>query len=105
MCNGHTSDPLSPAQAGALARASYNILSQYVGSRLCKPTVCTRPGGHRRQMEARSRISRLMGYAYSHPIPMRQGSVMGLRSLPGLLQALKIINKFSFDEVGTVPQK
>jgi hypothetical protein len=46
-----------PAQAGALARASYNILSRYVGSRLCKPTVCARPGGHRRQMEARSCVS------------------------------------------------
>ena len=81
-----------PAQAGALARASYNILSRYVGSRLCKPTVCTRPGGHRRQMEARSRVSRLTGYAYSHPIPMGRGSVMGLRSLPGVLHALKKIN-------------
>ncbi len=59
---------------------------------LCKPTVCTRPGGHHRQMEARSPVSRLMGYAYSHPISMGRGSVMGLRSLPGVLHTLKIIN-------------
>jgi hypothetical protein len=52
------------AQAGALARASYNILSQYMGSRLCKPTVCARPGGHHRQMEAQSSVSHLMGYVY-----------------------------------------
>jgi hypothetical protein len=92
--NGHTSNPPPPppAQAGALARASYNILSRYVGSRLCKPTVCARPGGHHRQMEAWSHVSRLMGYAYSHPIPIGWGSVMGLWSLPGLLYALKIIN-------------
>jgi hypothetical protein len=63
-----------------------------VGSRLCKSTVCARPGGHRRQMEARSHVSRLTGYVYSHPIPMGRGSVMGLQSLLGVLHALKIIN-------------
>ncbi len=62
ICHGRPSDP-PPAQAGALARANYNILSQYMGSRLRKPTVCTRPGGHRRQMEAWPRISCWMGYA------------------------------------------
>jgi hypothetical protein len=50
-----------------------------VGSRLHKPVVYTkRPGGHRRQMEARSRVLRLTGYAYSHPIPMGRGSGTGL---------------------------
>jgi hypothetical protein len=51
-----------------------------VGSRLQK--ACSlhkkRPGGHRRRMEARSRVLRLTGYAYSHPIPMGRGSGMGL---------------------------
>ncbi len=84
--------PSPPAQAGAFARASYNILSRYVGSRLCNTTVSARPGGHHRQMEAQSRVSRLMGYACSHPIPLGLESVMGLRALPGVLHALKIIN-------------
>jgi hypothetical protein len=48
-----------------------------VGSRLHKPTVCTRPGGHRRQMEAWSRILRLTEHAYRHPIPMGQGECDG----------------------------
>jgi hypothetical protein len=48
-----------------------------VGSRLHKPTVCTRPGTHCRQIEAWSCIPRLTEHAYSHPIPMGQGSVMG----------------------------
>jgi hypothetical protein len=73
-------------------RASYNTLSRYVGNRLCKTTVCARPGGHCRQMEAQFHVSCLMGYAYSHPIPMGWGSVMGLCSLPCVLHALKIIN-------------
>jgi hypothetical protein len=48
-----------------------------VGSRLHKPTVCTRLGGHRRQMEAQSHVPCLMELAYSHPIPMGWGSAMG----------------------------
>jgi len=48
-----------------------------VGSKLHKPAVYTRPGGHRRQMEAWSCVLRLTEHAYSHPIPMGGGSVMG----------------------------
>jgi hypothetical protein len=44
-----------------------------------------------RQTETWFHISRLIEYAYSHPIQacMGQGSVMGLQSLPVVLHALK----------------
>jgi hypothetical protein len=55
--------------------------------------ACSRSdGGHQRQMKVLSCISCLMGYLYSHLIPIGQGSVMGLQSLPGVLHTLKIIH-------------
>ena len=62
-------------------RASYNILSRYVGSRLRKPTVCARPSGHRRQMEAQSRD-------YPYGMGECDGSPVSAR----VVHALKIIN-------------
>jgi len=63
-----------------------------VGSRLHKPTVCTRAGGRHRQMEAWSCIPCLMEHVYSHPIPMGRGGVMGHWAQSSMLHALKIIN-------------
>ncbi len=42
-------------------------------------------------MKVWSHVSCLMGYACSHPVPMGQGIVMGLQSLPSVLHTLKII--------------
>jgi hypothetical protein len=43
-------------------------------------------------MEAQSCILRLMEHAYSHPIPMGQGSVMDQWAQSCMLHALKIIS-------------
>jgi hypothetical protein len=63
-----------------------------VDSRFMQPPVCTRPGGHRRQMEAQSHVLCLMEHAYSHPNPMHWGSVMGHWAQSSMLHTLNIIN-------------
>jgi len=39
-----------------------------VGSKMHNPTVCTRSGGHHRQMKAQSHLPYLTEHAYRHPI-------------------------------------